>query len=357
MNTFRLVVLLVCVVGALLCGAGRSIACEPENTIQPVLVSEPVSKDSDDPAIWIDRRDASASMVLGTDKGGRLYAFDLQGKILTEKTVEGLGRPNNVDVEYGFQFDGKTIDIAVLTDRDRKLLRVFSLPSLQPIDGGGIPAFVGEFESRPMGVSLYKRPSDGCIFAVVSRKGGSSGSYLWQYRLRDGGDHHVTLEKVRAFGAFSGEKEIESVVVDDPLGFVYYSDEGIGVRKYLADPDAPEANKELALLAQDPYLDDREGLSIYPIDNSTGYIMVSDQSANRFHIYPREGMGGDPHRHDLLKTVKLATNNSDGSTATSVPLGPAFPNGLFVAMSDDRTFHFYDWRSIAGKDLSIRVTH
>ena len=47
--------------------------------------------------------------------------------------------------------------------------------------------------------------------------------------------------------------------------------------------------------------------------------------------------------------VKLSTNASDGSEATSVPLGDAFPCGLFVAMSDDRTFQYYDWRDIAAE--------
>ncbi len=41
---------------------------------------------------------------------------------------------------------------------------------------------------------------------------------------------------VRKFGLFSGKKEIESIAVDDALGYVYYSDEGYGVRKYYADP-------------------------------------------------------------------------------------------------------------------------
>ena len=43
----------------------------------------------------------------------------------------------------------------------------------------------------------------------------------------------------------------------------------------------------------------------------------------------------------------MAAQDSDGSDVVAVTLGPQFPGGLFVAMSDDRTFHFYDWRDIA----------
>ena len=48
--------------------------------------------------------------------------------------------------------------------------------------------------------------------------------------------------------------------------------------------------------------------------------------------------------------MKASTLESDGSEITSKPL-PGFPSGLFVAMSDDRTFQFYDWRDIADQDL------
>ncbi|RYY33839.1 MAG: phytase [Sphingobacteriaceae bacterium] len=50
----------------------------------------------------------------------------------------------------------------------------------------------------------------------------------------------------------------------------------------------------------------------------------------------------------------MSTNNSDGSDVVSVPLNDDFKYGLFVGMSDDRTFQFYRWEDIAGNDLDIR---
>jgi myo-inositol-hexaphosphate 3-phosphohydrolase len=49
----------------------------------------------------------------------------------------------------------------------------------------------------------------------------------------------------------------------------------------------------------------------------------------------------------------LATIESDGSDVVSVPLGKSFPKGMFVAMSDNSTFQYYDWKDIAGDDLKI----
>jgi 3-phytase len=326
----------------------------PGSPITPVVVTEPVAGDSDDPAIWLDSDDAAQSLILGTDKGGAIYTFNLQGEVIPDKVISGLSRMNNIDVEYDMVLGDGESDIGVATDRDANLLRAYRLPDLTPIDNGGFEAFEGEpaERRRPMGLALYKRPSDGAMFAIVSRKTGPSGSYLWQYRLSDDGTGNLSFTKVREFGAFRGTKEIEAIVVDDALGYVYYSEEDVGVHKYLADPDAVDADVELALFGTEGFTQDREGISIYEIDDGTGYILVSDQQANAFRIFRREGEPGNPHDHREVKVVYVSANDSDGSEVTSAALDDRFPSGLFVAMSDDRTFHLYSWDDIAGDELT-----
>ncbi|MFH0988643.1 MAG: phytase [bacterium] len=325
------------------------------NAIKPVVITEPVKWDTDDPAIWINPDDPAKSLVIGTDKDsdGALYVFDMNGKIIEEKTVRNLKRPNNVDVEYGLILKGKSVDIAIAAERETNKIRVYSLPDMKAIDNGGINVFEGEAQREPMGISIYKRLKDGSVFAIVSRKSGPKYGYLWQYLLQDDGKGNVKGTKVRAFGTYSGKKEIESVAVDDKLGYVYYSDEQTSIRKYYADPDAKDANKELAAISTADYLEDSEGISIYEVNDGTGYILVSNQSANKFHIYTREGEPGNPHNHKLVKIVDVSTNNSDGSDVTNIPVNDKFPGGLFVAMSDDKTFHYYSWNDIAGKDLMV----
>ncbi len=330
--------------------------CSGPKPLKPVIVTEPVQFDSDDPAIWIHPGDPAQSLIIGTDKeaNGGLYVFDLKGKIIPEKCVRPLQRPNNVDVEYGLLLGGRPVDIAVTTERLLNRIRIFSLPDMKPVDGGGIEVFAGETQRDPMGIALYKRPADGRIYAIVGRKDGpTDGRYLWQYLLEDDGTGTVKATRVREFGLYSGKKEIEAIAVDDELGYVYYSDEQIGVRKYYADPDHAGANNELAFFAREGFTSDLEGISIYTLPGGRGYILVSDQQANEFHIFKREGEPGLPHQHTLVKVIKTSTRESDGSEVTSAALGPAFPNGLFVAMSDNKTFHYYDWRDIAGAELEM----
>jgi 3-phytase len=311
------------------------------NAVKPTTVTEALPHDTDDPAIWIHPTDPSKSIIVGTDKDtdGGLYAFDLKGKILKKSIV--LKRPNNVDIAYGLLINGKKTDIAVTTERESNKIRIFSLPDLEPIDNGGISVFDGEEQRDPMGVSLYTRPADKKIFAVVGRKSGPSGSYLWQYEL-SGNGKFAAAKVVRKFGSYSGKKEIEAIAVDNELGAIYYCDEQVGIRKYQADP-ALNDNKELAFFGQKDFKADHEGIAIYKKTDSTGYILVSNQQANSFMVYPREGTKGNANLYTLLAEVPTSTIECDGADVTNVNLGGPYKNGLFVAMSNGMTFHYYAW--------------
>jgi len=323
-----------------------------QKAVEPVVVTQRVENDSDDPAIWINPEDHAKSLIIGTDKGnddgvGALYVFNLKGEIVD--TVNNIHRPNNVDVAYGFDLNGEKVDIAVCTERHRNGIRVFKLPEMEPIDKGGIEVFVGDSLRATMGIALYTEPETKEIYAIVGRKEGPLKGYLWQYLLQDDGNGAASAKLVRKFGNFSGKKEIEAIAVDNELGYVYCSDENVGIRKYYAHPDSSDV--ELALFGQEGFTDDHEGISIYKSTDSTGFILVSDQQANKFQIFKREGADNDRHNHEVVKSVLISTMESDGNDVTSVPLSDNFPNGMFVAMSDDGTFQIYRWEDIAGEEL------
>ncbi|GAA4310484.1 phytase [Mucilaginibacter gynuensis] len=339
--------------------AGKTVAgvADTSQQIKPAVITEPVQFDTDDPAIWINPADPAKSLVIGTDKdaNGALYVFDLNGKIVKDKVVKGLQRPNNVDLAYGLMLNGKPTDIAITTERITHKLRIFSLPDMKPVDNGGIDVFVGETgnEYRDlMGIAIYTA-KDKKMYAIVGRKNGPlTGGYLWQYLLQDDGTGHVKATLVRKFGKYSGKKEIESIAVDNELGYVYYSDEQTGVRQYYADPE--KGDKELAIFGTTGFAVDHEGISIYKLTDTTGYILVSDQGANRFQIFSREGTKTEPFKHQLLKIANVTATQSDGSDVTTTPLNSTFKHGLFVVMSDDKTFHYYRWEDIAGKELKVK---
>uniref|UniRef100_UPI0040483782 phytase n=1 Tax=Algoriphagus sp. TaxID=1872435 RepID=UPI0040483782 len=334
---------------------------EKEKIAQPKIaasvITDTVSYDTDDPAIWMHPSDPSKSLVIGTDKDslGALYVFNLEGKVIDSLVRKGIQRPNNVDVGYGLALADGLTDFAVTGERLTSRLRFFSLPDMKELNPGGFEIFQGEEGSEYrdlMGVALYKSPKTGKQYVIAGRKNGpKDGTYLWQYEITAAADD-IQLELVRKFGQYSGKKEIEAIAVDAALGYIYYSDEGVGVRKYAAEPDM--GNEELALFATEGFADDHEGISIYEVDDSSGYLLVSDQQANLFHVFPREGSPENPHAHPLITKILLSTNQSDGSEVSSRSFGPKFPRGIFIAMSDNKTFHFYRWEDVAGKQLKIR---
>jgi 3-phytase len=323
---------------------------------QPASQTAAVQGDADDPAIWINPINPEKSLIIGTDKtGNALYVFDLKGKIVQK--IGGILRPNNVDVEYGLPLAGRTTDIVVATERNARRLRIFAIDStslrLRDItDPKGATVFAGQEgdSAAPMGIALYRRPKDGAIYAVVSRKAGPSGAYLWQYRLVPTAGGRVRLHKVREFGQFSGDGEIEAVAVDDQLGYVYYADENYGILKYHADPEHPEASKLLAVFGKEGFEGDREGIAVYSTRGDKGYLLCVDQRPQRsvVYVFRREGTSANRHDHQQpVAVIHTHSDETDGIEVTAYPLGTQFRQGLLVMMnSQARNFHLYRWQPL-----------
>ncbi len=310
-------------------------------TIKVNRFTEPVSADADDPAIWIHPTNPSQSLIFGTDKikeKGGIYAYNLKGR--TVQRIELLDRPNNCDVEYGLG----SMDILVVTERLKHRLRVFSIDQtsgkLKDVSGLTDVFVKDPLELRePMGVGLFKSPVDGRVFAVVSRSKGPSSGYLGYYELViNPVNQKIDAKLIRTFGAFSGKKEIESVFVDDELGFVYYSDETFCTRKYALT----DLNTELPGPDTKDFKGDHEGITLYRTGKGTGWIICTEQIAgnSKYFLFDRV-------THERLGSFTATVDDTDGIEVLSTNLGPEFPNGIFVAMnSGAKNFALIDFRNI-----------
>jgi len=289
---------------------------------------------TDDPAIWVNPRAPRESFIFGTVKmaapDGAIAVYRLDGSPVMR--IANVDRPNNIDVAYGLTVGNREIDIAVATERNKSRLRVFEVvPGTGLRDLAALPVFVGETGARgqPMGIAMYTRKSDRALFAIVSRKSGPSGTYLWQYRISANQAGVLMAEKVREFGIYSGSKEIEAVAIDAEREHVYYSDEGAGIRKYHANPAHPQAATELALFAQTGWKGDREGIAVHG-----RYIVATDQQHpnSEFHVFHRDTLRE-------LGVFRIGADTTDGIDISS--------NGLFVAMNDSRhNFILAEWSHI-----------
>lgn len=332
----KLIILVICL-AFVSCKQGSKLP-----VIKADVITEKTVNDTDDPAIWVNPKDASKSIVFGTDKetNGAIYAFDLNGKIIEEKTIRNIKRPNNVDLSYGFKLNDSTkVDVIAFTEREKQQIRLFSVPDMKPLDNGGFKVFADATEPEfnlPMGIALYKSPKTNTLYAIVSRKTGPLENYLYQYEIASDSTG-ISSKLVRKFGKFSGKKEIEAIAVDNEMGFVYYSDEQHCVRKYNAEPDA--SSEEISCFGGDKFKEDIEGIAIAKTGDKKGYLIISNQQQGEFNIFDRQ-------TNEFVKAINLGTLETDGCDITTKSLGNKFPNGVFVAMNDSKEFYFYDAKKV-----------
>lgn len=318
---------------------------ETIDVLRPRRSTDAVFYHAEDVAILNNPVLPDRSIILGTDiheNDGAIYSFQIDGRITSG--TDGLRMPINIDVEY-LPGNPQPIPVAVITDEARGRLHVYQLPEFQKLSDSGISVFGGGAASAATGVALYRRPGDGALFAIVSRRSGPTEGYLAQYRLEPSGTG-VIGRLVRTFGQWSGKGEIEAVAVDERYGWIYYADETYGILKYKADPDAPEANVPLATLATEGYSGRREGIAIYTAPAGEGYLLVLEKGEPSYlHIYQRSGDPPNQHNHVELGRIPLDSPNADGLEVTSARINEQYTRGMVVVASG-RAFDYYSWMDI-----------
>ncbi|MEI7577772.1 MAG: phytase [Armatimonadota bacterium] len=297
-----------------------------------ILFTQSVEFDADDPAFAYHASQPDKSLLIGTDKQegqGALYAFDLSGKVVAKSAP--LDRPNNVDVFDGSQSLVGKSPLAVVTERLRNRLKIFQVNWSGDIFidvTGSTEVFASETgeDKAPMGVATWSY--GGRSFVFVTPKAGGTSRHLEQLELKwNPLTKKVDAQSVRRFGAFSGKKETESIVVDSDTSRVFYSDEGIGIWVYDARPEA--ADRPLMLIRNPQHLGDHEGLAIM------GDLLVStDQRKERSYYWfydkrsgiPRGGFSAEIDETDGIDIIDrpgvrlMAAMNSKGKNFALIPL-------------------------------------
>lgn len=192
------------------------------------------------------------------------------------------------------------------------------------------------FEKNTYGLCLYKRSSDGQLFAFVSRKATDN---IHQIMLQDDGTEKIKGILIRQFGLKDQKSFVEGMVADDEYGYFYCSDERNAILKYRADPSVHRDPFIQAFGVADGIRGDREGLALYKLGSGKGYLIVSSQGDSTFKLYQRE------EKNKFVKSASLhGVRKTDGIAASSQSIPPYYPTGLFVAHDDtDNNFSLFDW--------------
>ena len=326
----------------------RVVAKAAARTVTPALETPAVETwgdAADDPVIWVNPRDPSKSAVIATDKNLGLYVYDLEGKLLQTVTD---GRINNVDLREGFLVDGKPRTLVAASNRTDKSIALYFLdPATRKLSRAGDPVPTGLGD--PYGLCMYAGPSGHYVFV---NNGGDGLFRQWRITAEGG---RAVAEQVREFSVGS---QAEGCVADDMTGALYIAEEAGGFFRYSALPDGGSDRREIDRVDSANGLQaDIEGVSIWAGKDGKGYIVLSNQGADNYAVYRREGDNAFVGIFHIVADPERGidgVSETDGLDVSSAALGARFPDGLLVVQDgrnlsprEKQNFKFVSWRDIA----------
>lgn len=318
------------------------------HTVEPRVETEPVDSygdAADDPAIWVDRRDPSRSVVIGTDKKLGLNVYDLKGKRLQ---VVPDGRMNNVDLRDGFMLGGKATTIVAATNRTTRSISLYRFDAATR----RLASIAGTLESGmsdPYGLCMYHSAKTGDVYVIANDS--VDGKYRqWRVLDRDG---KAAIELVREIAVGS---QAEGCAADDELGQLYIAEEDVALWVYSAEPDGGETRTAVDKVEGGNLIADVEGVSIYAGAGGKGYVIASNQGEDDYVVYHREAPHAFVGKFHVVANEALGIDGSsetDGLDVVSAPLGPDYPAGLLVVQdgrnlmpSQRQNFKYVSWQDV-----------
>lgn len=269
---------------------------------------------ADDPAIWRNAADPAASLIVGTDKKGGLYVYDLKGAQKHFIPAPGLNNVDLIDLPYG------RVLVAASDRSDLTKVQLF-LALLDTTTGTLKPAgkiVVGPGEGY--GICMIKPAGADGIIAFSAPKGGTI--YKTVITQTDGvfSGTTTTLAQIPT--------QTEGCIADPRTGTLYIGEEDAGI---WAIDTATGAKRMVAPIDNKMLVADVEGLAIAPEGRDGGYLVASSQGDNAYAVFRLPGVTSVGRFRIAAGTTIGSTEETDGIELDNRPFGLNFPGGLFIA--------------------------
>jgi 3-phytase len=329
----------------------RAAAPGVARSVVPVVETEQVEDygdAADDPAIWVHPTDPARSLVIGSQKKRGIEVYDLTGKRLQ---VLAVGRTNNVDLRQGVLLGGKRRDIVAGSNRDDRTLTLYEVdPATRRLaDVAVAPIPTGMRD--PYGLCMYHSAKSGKLYAFVNNP--DAGEFR-QWEIEASGAK-LTGKLVREFTVGT---QAEGCAADDETGALYIAEEDVGLWRYSAEPDGGTERRQLDSTGKSGRLKaDVEGVGIFRGRNGAGYLVVSNQGADNYAVYRREGDNAFIGFFSIVANDESGidgASETDGLEVASAPLGRSFPQGMVVVQDgrnispvERQNFKLIPWERIA----------
>jgi 3-phytase len=269
---------------------------------------------ADDPAIWRNAANPSASLIVGTDKKAGLHVYDLKG---TDRFFIDAGAVNNVDLRDM----GALGIIVVASDRNdlaNSKLAIFrldpttaALTPLGKVDGGAGEAYGVCLSATPRGLHAFMVVKDGTINQVAIDLSGAA----------------PTGRIVRTMKLAT---QSEGCVVDERTARLYVAEEDAGLWRFDAAEGGSTAPVRIAVADGKHLVADAEGLAIAAEGEKGGYLVASSQGDNAYVLYRLED-DSFVGRFRIAPGTFGATEETDGIELAAGDFGGDYPAGLFIA--------------------------
>lgn len=322
--------------------------------------------DADDVAFWIHPTDPTKSMIIATQKEAGYSIYDIDGKTLLDRLPAEI-RYNNVDVIYGFNLGGETIDVALFSDRKFNKFILYkittSAPYLEDItDYASMELFTAKDpgEDTAYGEAVFKSPVTGKFYAYATQ---AATNLVRQFELVEkNGKIGWNLVRTITLAAGDDDEQAEGMVVDQEYGVLYISQEPVGVYRVNAEPDGGDVTLDednmIVEEGDNNVAEDVEGLTLYYKDNGEGYLMVSSQGNFTYAVFDRK-------TNAYIRSFVIADDGkgidgaqeTDSLDVTNIPLGTRFPHGVLIVQdgidttadpNDTETnFKWVPWEDVA----------
>lgn len=325
------------------------VRATPPATVEVVARGETVpvgtgnADAADDPAIWRNRDNPAASLLVATDKKAGLYLYGLDGKV---RDFSPDGRLNNVDL-MDMGAAGVIVVASDRNDPDHAKLRLYRLDAarakLMPL--GVVEAGWGE----GYGVCLMRQSRTLHAFSVMKQ------GFVSQVAI----DLSGPAPKGEIVRWLKLATQTEGCVVDPRGGgTLYVGEEDRGIWAFDARATASVDGRLVAEVDNAHLFADVEGLALAQVGVKGGWLVASSQGDNAYALYRLPGMVPSG-RFRIAEGKFGATQETDGIALATGDFGPDFPAGLFVAQDGDnapdaQNFKLVSWADVLAKVAAAR---
>ncbi|MEZ0495104.1 phytase [Sphingomonas sp. IW22] len=286
---------------------------------------------ADDPAIWRNAANPSASLIVATDKKSGLWVYGLDGR---QRDFVRAGLVNNVDLrEHGGRIVVAASDRSDLANA-RVVLFTLDGTTGKLTHAGQRQAGVGEAYGLCMGIIGTR------LYAFVV--------------IKDGTIRQVDLDTGQTVRTMKLATQSEGCVVDDRTATLFVGEENVGIWRFDAKPGGDTAPAPVAKVDGRLLVADVEGLAIAPVGADGGWLVASSQGDNAYQLFrlPDFAPAG---RFRVVAGRYGATSETDGIEVALGDFGPAFPGGLMVAQDGDNAPAAQNFKLMAWDDVKAAL--